>query len=58
MDNQVEVFGPLRAFGIERQEIEKGILKIRISLKSNLHLAKLVTIKYEKKIKLGKSYTS
>ena len=42
MDNQVEVFGPLRAFGIERQEIKKGILKIRISLKSNLHLAKLV----------------
>ena len=37
MDNQVEVNGPLKAFGIKRQEIEEGILKIRISLKSNLH---------------------
>ena len=41
MNNQVEVFGSLRAFGIERQEIQEGILKIRISLKSNLHLNKI-----------------
>ena len=46
MDNQVEVFGPLRAFGIKRQEIEKGILKIRISLKSNLHLKIISSLYY------------
>ena len=46
MDNQVEVFGPLRAFGIKRQEIEKGILKIRISLKSNLQFNKISSLYY------------
>ena len=46
MDNQVVVFGQLRAFGIERQEIEKGILKIRISLKGNLQLNKISSLYY------------
>ena len=51
MDNQVEVFGPLRAFGVKRQEIEEGILKIRISLKSNLHLNKISSLYYFYSIK-------
>ena len=46
MDNQVEVFGPFRAFGVKRQEIKEGILKIRISLKSNLHLNKISSLFY------------
>ena len=46
MDNQVEVYGPLIAFGIKRQEIEHGILKIRISLKSNLQLSKISSLYY------------
>ena len=46
MDNQVGVYGPLRAFGIKRQEIEKGKLKIRISLKSNLHLKIISSLYY------------
>ena len=46
MDNQVEVFGPLRAFGIMRKEIEEGKLKIRISLKSNLHLKIISSLYY------------
>ena len=46
MDNQVEVYGPLRAFGIKSQEIEEGILKIRISLKSNLHLKIISSLYY------------
>ena len=41
MDNQVEVYGPLIAFGMKRQEIEYGILNIRISLKCNLQLSKI-----------------
>ena len=36
MDYQVVGIGPQKAFGMKRQEIEEGILKIRISLKSNL----------------------
>ena len=46
MDNQVEVLGPLRAFGIKRQEIKEGLLKIRISLKSNLQLNKICSLYY------------
>ena len=46
MDNQVEVYGPLKAFGVKRQEYEEGILKIRISLKSNLHLNKISSLYY------------
>ena len=46
MDNQVEMYGPLRAFGIKRQEFEEGILKIRISLKSNLQLSKISSLYY------------
>ena len=46
MDNQVELYGPLRAFGMMNEEIDKGILKIRISLKSNLHLNKISSLFY------------
>ena len=46
MDDQDRVNGPLRAFGIKRQEIEKGILKIRISLKSNLNLKIISSLYY------------
>ena len=46
MDNQVEVFGPLRAFVIKSQEIEGGILKIRISLKSKLQHNKISSLYY------------
>ena len=46
MDNQVEVFGPLRAFGIKWQEIDFGKLKIRISLKSNLHFKIISSLYY------------
>ena len=46
MDNQVEVFGPLRAFGMKSKEIKKGILKIRISLKSNLQLIEISSLYY------------
>ena len=44
MDNQVEVYGPLRAFAMKRQEIQEDILKIRISLKSNLLLIIIITL--------------
>ena len=37
MDHLVIVYGPQKAFGMTKQEIQKGILKIRISLHSNLH---------------------
>ena len=46
MDYHVEVLGPQRAFGMNRQEIEKGIFKIRISLKSNLQLYKISSLYY------------
>ena len=46
MDNQVEVYGPQIAFGIKTQEIEDGLLKIRISLKSNLQLSKISSLYY------------
>ena len=36
MDNHVVMLGPQIAFGTTKQEIEEGILKIRISLKGNL----------------------
>ena len=39
MDNQFDVYKSLRAFGMNRQEIEKGKLKIRIPLKGNHNLA-------------------
>ena len=35
MDYQVLIHGPLKAFGIKHQEVEQGILKIRIGVKSN-----------------------
>ena len=55
MDNQVEVLGPLRAFGLKRQEIEEGILKIRISLKSNLH-HKIISSLYHFNLKNTQSF--
>ena len=55
MDNQVEVYGRLIAFGIEREEIEEGILKIRISSKSNLHL-KIISSLYHFNLKNTQSF--
>ena len=46
MDNQVETFGLLKILGIKRQEIEEGILKIRISLESKLQINKIISLYY------------